>query len=83
MADGREAGTSSSMTSICSSDSRGSWTSNWSSDYPASTAHSQFASEELQLTSMTRDMICLSIKHEHVDDFVEGLDRALLAACKP
>ena len=48
--------------------------------HPATTTHRQLATEELEATGVTEDLVRLSIGIEHVDDIVEDLDQALAAA---
>jgi O-acetylhomoserine (thiol)-lyase len=48
--------------------------------HPASTTHSQLTEEEQLETGVTPDFIRLSVGLETVDDLIEDLDRALIAA---
>ncbi|MBF0193406.1 MAG: aminotransferase class I/II-fold pyridoxal phosphate-dependent enzyme [Magnetococcales bacterium] len=48
--------------------------------HPATTTHRQLNSEELKLAGVTTDMVRLSIGIEHIDDLMEDINQALLAA---
>jgi O-acetylhomoserine (thiol)-lyase len=48
--------------------------------HPASTTHRQLNEEELEQAGVPRDMVRLSIGIEHIDDILDDLAQALLAA---
>jgi O-acetylhomoserine (thiol)-lyase len=48
--------------------------------HPASTTHSQLTPEEQEETGATPDFIRLSVGLESVDDLIDDLDQALMAA---
>ena len=48
--------------------------------HPASTTHRQLAPEELATSGVTEDLVRLSIGIEHIDDIIEDIDQALVAA---
>lgn len=48
--------------------------------HPATTTHRQLSSEELKKAGVGEDMVRLSIGLEHIDDLLEDLEQALMAA---
>ena len=48
--------------------------------HPASTTHRQLNPEELASAGVSEDMVRLSIGIEHIDDILEDIDQALVAA---
>lgn len=48
--------------------------------HPATTTHRQLSSEELKKAGVGEDMVRLSIGLEHIDDLLEDLEQALVAA---
>ena len=48
--------------------------------HPASTTHHELSPEELEKAGVKPEMIRLSIGIEHVDDIIEDIDQALMAA---
>jgi O-acetylhomoserine (thiol)-lyase len=48
--------------------------------HPASTTHRQLNDEELEKAGVPRDMVRLSVGIEHIDDILEDLGQALVAA---
>ena len=48
--------------------------------HPASTTHRQLNDEELEKAGVPRDMVRLSIGIEHIDDILQDLAQALVAA---
>jgi O-acetylhomoserine (thiol)-lyase len=47
--------------------------------HPASTTHRQLSPDELAASSVTPDLVRLSIGIEHVEDIIEDIDQALNA----
>lgn len=48
--------------------------------HPASTTHRQLSGPELEASGVTPDMIRLCVGIEHIDDIIEDLEQALIAA---
>ena len=51
--------------------------------HPASTSHSQLASDEQRDTGVTEGYVQLSVGIEHIDDIITDLSQALDAAGDP
>jgi O-acetylhomoserine (thiol)-lyase len=48
--------------------------------HPASTTHRQLNDEELKSAGVSREMVRISVGIEHIDDIIEDIEQALVAA---
>jgi O-acetylhomoserine (thiol)-lyase len=48
--------------------------------HPASTTHRQLNDEELKNAGVSREMVRISVGIEHIDDIIEDIEQALVAA---
>ena len=46
--------------------------------HPASTTHRQLSAEELAKAGVSKEMVCLSIAIEHIEDILADVEQALI-----